>query len=99
MGDPGYSKEYTEDQVNQNRPVSRSEAVAGTSPDDEGELLSEGETTVDEMLQISDVETVEDEAYDQDEETISEYNFAEDEDISHIGIGYGLVGKPGHDLE
>lgn len=98
MAGLGYTNEYTEDQTNQEKSsmVGETEAVGGSSPDDEGELLSEGETTVDQMLQISQGE-MEDETY--DEEHVKEYNFAEDDNIAHIGIGYGLVGKPGHDLE
>lgn len=96
----GYTSEYTEDETNRQNSdmVGETEAVGGSSPDDRGEILSEGETTVEQMLKISQGD-VEEETYDEEEEPAGEYNFAEDDNIAHLGIGYGLVGKPDYDLE
>ena len=95
MGDPGFTREYTDDQIRRQNSMRVGESTAVENPDRDagGQLLSEGETTIDQMLQqsaVGDSEEIEEEP--------DRYEFTGD-GVALGSIGYTLVWKPDYDLE
>ncbi|MFB6145507.1 MAG: hypothetical protein ABEJ99_03300 [Candidatus Nanohaloarchaea archaeon] len=101
MGDPGYRDDYTESMTHQEQLGSKSlendgRTVAGSSPDDHGEVTFFGETTVDEMLSAGKNEEgqeAQENVYDSGREAF-DYDRDGEVSLSASGLGRRLIAKP-----